>query len=121
MYLTIACFLYGYLAYSQNGTLRGKVTDVSQTPLIGVNVVEKGTTNGTITDINGNYTLSAPSGATIIFSYIGFATQEVQWDGKSVLNMILQEDTELLDESGSSRIRNFKESKPDRGCRTGNQ
>lgn len=96
--LLAACFLFWCTVYSQNVTLRGTVKDANNLPLIGVNVVEKGTTNGTITDIDGNYTLSAPSGATIVFSYIGFATQEVQWDGQSVLNMVLQEDAELLDE-----------------------
>lgn len=96
--LIMAFFLCGYMVYSQNSTLRGKVTDIAAIPLIGVNVVEKGTTNGTVTDIDGNYTLSVPSGATIIFSYIGYNNQEIVWDGQSALNIVLEEDQQLLEE-----------------------
>ncbi|OJV83308.1 MAG: SusC/RagA family protein [Bacteroidia bacterium 44-10] len=96
--LFIAFFLCGYMVYSQNGTLRGKVTDIGNIPLIGVNVVQKGTTNGTITDIDGNYTLSVPSGTTIVFSYIGYNSQEIVWGGQSSLDIVLEEDQHLLEE-----------------------
>jgi TonB-linked outer membrane protein, SusC/RagA family/TonB-dependent outer membrane receptor, SusC/RagA subfamily, signature region len=96
--LILACFLYGCMIYSQNGMLKGKVTDVGNIPLIGVNVVEKGTTNGTVTDVDGNYSLSIPSGATIIFSYIGYDSKEIVWDGRPVLEVVLDEDQQLLDE-----------------------
>jgi len=96
--LLAACVLFWCTVYSQNVTLRGTVKDANNLPLIGVNVVEKGTTNGTVTDINGNYTLSAPSGATIVFSYIGYNSQEIVWDGQSILNVVLEEDQQLLEE-----------------------
>lgn len=98
MNLIMAFFLCGYMVYSQSRTLRGTVTDVDQVPLIGVNVVEKGTTNGTITDMNGNFSFDVPVNATILFSYMGYTSQEIVWDGKSTMNVTLPEDTELLDE-----------------------
>ena len=64
------------LAQAQTVKVTGKVTDNLNEPMIGVSIVEKGTTNGCITDIDGNYTLNVNQGATIIFSYIGYVTQE---------------------------------------------
>ena len=66
--------------------------------LYGANVVIKGTTNGTITDIDGNFDLSVPSNATLQVSYIGYNTQDVPVGNKSFLNITLKEDTETLDE-----------------------
>ncbi|HOI79928.1 MAG TPA: carboxypeptidase-like regulatory domain-containing protein [Petrimonas sp.] len=82
----------------QNSTLKGVVKDVDGIPLIGVNVVEKGTTNGTVTDIDGNFSINVKTHSTVIFTYIGFAEQELVWDGNSVMNVVLREDSELLDE-----------------------
>ena len=56
-------------------TVRGVVTDAAGEPLIGANVVEKGTTNGTITDMDGNFTLNVQPGATIVVSFIGYQPQ----------------------------------------------
>ena len=82
----------------QNSTVRGKVVDASGEPVIGASVVEKGNpSNGTITDIDGNFSLSVKPGATLLISYIGYKSQEVQAiSGKSV-NITLKEDTEMLD------------------------
>lgn len=66
------------LAQAQTMKVSGKVTDNLNEPMIGVSIVEKGTSNGCITDIDGNYTLNVHQGATIIFSYIGYVTQEKQ-------------------------------------------
>lgn len=98
--------------YSQNSLLSGTVKDVSGTPLIGVNIVQKGTTNGTITDVDGKFTLSLPLNSVIVFSYIGFITQDIEREGRSTLNVILHEDSELLNEVvvigyGSIRKRDF--------------
>lgn len=85
-------------AYGQKMTVSGTVTDKSDgTPLIGVTVLEKGTTNGTITDIDGKYSLSVSDGATLIFTYVGFAEQEVVVSG-STINVSLEYQSELLDE-----------------------
>ncbi len=79
-------------------TISGSVTD-SSGPLPGASVVVKGTTNGTQTDFDGNYILeNVDSSATLIFSYIGFTTQEVLVDGRSSINVTLVEDTAQLDE-----------------------
>lgn len=84
--------------YSQTAVVRGIVTDKNNTPLVGVNVVEKGTTNGTTTDIDGNFSFRTKKGSRIIFSYIGFQKREIVWNGEDILDIKLLEDTELLDE-----------------------
>lgn len=83
---------------AQEATLSGVVTDVNNEPLIGVNVVQKGTSKGTVTDIDGSYSFQSTPNSTIVFTYIGFGQQEIVWDGSGKLNVILREDTELLDE-----------------------
>ena len=79
-------------------TVTGTVTDASGTPLPGANVLVKGTTNGTQTDFDGNYTLNADADAVLVFSYLGFTTQEIAINGNSVVNATLQEDAAALDE-----------------------
>ncbi|WP_185781962.1 SusC/RagA family TonB-linked outer membrane protein [Croceivirga lutea] len=82
----------------QAQTVSGTVSD-SNGPLPGASVVVKGTTNGTQTDFDGNYTLNdVDSGATIVFSYIGYSTQEIAVGGQTTINITLQEDAQALDE-----------------------
>lgn len=76
----------------------GMVTDEKGEPVIGANVVEKGTTNGTVTDMDGKYSLTISSGASLLISYIGYNTQEVKAGSGNVVNISLREDTEALDE-----------------------
>ncbi|MEM8846508.1 MAG: SusC/RagA family TonB-linked outer membrane protein, partial [Bacteroidota bacterium] len=79
-------------------TVTGTVSDASG-PLPGASVVVKGTTNGTQTDFDGNYTLNdVASDATIVFSYIGFASQEIPVNGQTTIDVTLQEDASQLDE-----------------------
>lgn len=78
--------------------ITGIVTDEKGEPIIGVNVVEKGTTNGTVTDIDGKYTLNNVSAKILMFSYIGYISQEITLGGESVINAKLTEDTQKLDE-----------------------
>lgn len=78
-------------------TVTGNVQSTTGEPLIGVNVVEKGTTNGTVTDLDGNYTLRVAKGKTLVFSYIGFLSQEIVVNNAKV-NVTLKEDTETLEE-----------------------
>jgi len=79
-------------------TVTGTVSD-SNGPLPGASVVVKGTTNGTQTDFDGNYTLNAvESDATLVFSYIGYKTQEIPVNGQTTIDVILQEDASQLDE-----------------------
>jgi len=75
----------------------GTVTD-SQGPVIGASVVEKGTTNGVVTDFDGNFTMNVKPGAILVVSYIGYTTQEVATGNQSTFNITLQEDNALLEE-----------------------
>ena len=85
--------------YAQDIQVKGTVVSGSDDfPLPGVNVVVKGTTKGVITDLDGNFTISVPSDAVLTFTYIGFKTQEVAVNGKTTLNVVLDEDTETLEE-----------------------
>ena len=80
-------------------TVSGTVTEQStSTPLPGVNVLIKGTSTGTSTDFDGNYTLSVNNGDVIVFSYVGYATQEITYNGQTTINVQLTEDAALLDE-----------------------
>ncbi len=86
------------LLFAQTKTVTGKVTAESdKTPLPGVNVVIKGTSVGTQTDFDGNYSINVAENAVLQFSYVGFKTKEVKVIG-SVVNIILKEDTEALEE-----------------------
>ena len=83
----------------QPTTISGRVTDSSSSSLPGVTVVIKGTTQGTITDADGNYTLPNVSGnATLVFSFVGMKSQEISVDGKSVIDIIMRVDAIGLDE-----------------------
>ena len=84
--------------YAQNITVKGIVKDAKfGDPIIGASVLQQGTTNGTITDMDGNFMLDAPKGATLEISYIGYKSQTVTVDGQEV-NIMLAEDVEALDE-----------------------
>ena len=87
------------VAFSQTGTVTGTVTDQSGEPLIGVNVLVKGTTTGNITDIDGKYSISeVPAQGVLVFSYIGYSSQEVAVNNQRTVNVQLREDTQRLDE-----------------------
>jgi TonB-dependent starch-binding outer membrane protein SusC len=78
-------------------TITGTVSDIDG-PLPGVNILVKGTTNGTQTDFDGNYSISVDSGSVIVFSYIGYKTQEVAIGNNTNLNILLEADTAVLNE-----------------------
>ena len=94
--LFVVFLLSSTLAFAQN-KVTGTVTDKAGEPLIGVNVLESGTSNGCITDIDGKYSLNVEKGKTLIFSFIGYSKQEVKVT-QNVINVTMNEDTELLDE-----------------------
>lgn len=83
---------------AQNVTKTGNVKDSNGEPIIGASVLEKGTTNGTITDFDGNFTLKVSPDATIVVSYIGMKNQEVNTKGKGHVEVTLQDDTQALEE-----------------------
>lgn len=82
----------------QNGKVSGTVKDNTGQPIIGVNIMEKGTTNGTISDTDGNFSLDVSPNATLVFSYIGYVSKEIPVSGKKTLSVLLEEDVEALDE-----------------------
>ena len=78
--------------------IKGVVKDINGEPIIGANVVEKGTTNGIITDIDGKFSLEVATGAILQISFVGYSTQEVEIRNQSTVSIKLKEDSELLDE-----------------------
>lgn len=100
MYAQIIIFalllLNSTVAFAQS-RVSGLVTDKAGEPLIGVNVLEKGTTNGIITDIDGKFVLNVAQGKTLVFSYVGYITQEVKVTGNT-LKIVLEDDSKTLEE-----------------------
>ncbi len=85
--------------FAQNSTITGRVTSTEDgSALPGVNVVVKGTTTGTITDAEGKYSIAAPGTGTIVFSFIGFLTEEVPVNNRTVIDMPLANDVQSLQE-----------------------
>lgn len=85
-------------AVIQENTVKGVVVDKDGLPIIGANVIEKGTTNGVITDLNGGFELNLSLHSVLQVSYIGYITQEITIKDKAELNIVLREDSEALDE-----------------------
>lgn len=85
-------------AFSQNIAVKGVVKDNVGEGVIGASVLQKGTTNGTITDFDGNFTLNVPRNATLVVSFVGYQTQEVPVAGKTSLAITLKDDTKVLEE-----------------------
>ena len=97
--LLIICSSISLLAQQPAVNITGIVTSSQDNqPLIGVNVIEKGTINGTITGIDGSFNLTAPSDAILVFSYIGFENQETRVNGRLKIDVVLGEGSELLKE-----------------------
>ncbi len=90
--------LFATQASAQNITVTGTVTD-NLGPVIGASIQVEGTSNGCITDIDGNYSLpNVPANATLVFSYIGYQTQKIAVAGKTKINVLLAEDSQMLNE-----------------------
>jgi TonB-linked SusC/RagA family outer membrane protein len=97
---SLAFLLMASMAFAQDRTISGKVTSIEDgSPVPGVNIVVKGTTTGTVTDIDGNYNLAVPEGASIlVFSFIGLETQEVEIGSRSVIDLQMVSDISQLSE-----------------------
>ena len=90
----------GLAAYAQNMSVSGTVTDAAGEPIVGANVVLKGDTKVyTLTDVGGNYKISVPSNGVLSVSCLGYVSQEVNVSGRNVVNIALDEDTQLLEET----------------------
>ena len=86
-------------AYAQQISVKGNVKDVTGEPVIGANVLVKGTTNGAITDLDGNYKIMTKSNnPVIVYSYIGYKTQEIPLKGQTAINITMMDDTQVIDE-----------------------
>ena len=86
------------VAFAQNKSLSGVVLDATGEAVIGANVVVKGTTNGTITNFDGQFTLNVPDNCELEVSYIGYTPQTVKYTGQSTIKVVLNEDTQALEE-----------------------
>ncbi len=87
------------MSYAQDRTITGRITSADDgSPLPGVNVVVRGTTNGTVTDVNGKYTITAPAGSTLVFSFIGLKSQEIAIGERSALDVSMEQDAQQLTE-----------------------
>lgn len=96
--ITDRLILVTQISKASQRRVTGVVTDPKGEPVIGANVVEKGTTNGTITDVDGNYSLEIPEKASLLISYIGYTSKELSVGAQSVVNIRLYEDTQALEE-----------------------
>tara|TARA_R110000868_G_scaffold107780_2_gene294772 strand:- start:32119 stop:35226 length:3108 start_codon:yes stop_codon:yes gene_type:complete len=93
------CLMFFSLGiYAQQKNLTGTITTTNGEPLPGVNIVQKGTTNGTVSDFDGNYSIAAPSGSILVFTSIGIKTMEVAVGQANVYNVNMEEDNTLLEE-----------------------
>jgi iron complex outermembrane receptor protein len=106
--ITLLLFLLSFsFAFAQK-QVNGKITDSNGAGMPGVNVVEKGTTNGTSTDIDGNYKITVADGATLVISYVGIPNVERSTTGESVVNVVLSSDAQQLNEVQIVGSRNSK-------------
>lgn len=96
--LVLLAFALPLMAGAQNATVKGVVKDLSGLPLPGVNVVVAGTSNGTITDMDGKYQIQSPSDASLTFSFIGFNSQTIAVAGKTTIDVVLEEESLDLNE-----------------------
>lgn len=85
-------------AVQQDNKITGTVLDPTGMPVIGANIMIKGTTNGTITDMDGKFSLDVPKGATLVVTYVGYTNQEISVGNQKKLSITLREDSEALDE-----------------------
>ena len=98
-FILILCLAtFSQWVYAQNKQITGRVVDTKGEAAIGASILEKGTTNGTITDFDGNFKLTVGPKAVLQISYIGYKTQEIPVANKTKLNITMEEDTEVLDE-----------------------
>lgn len=84
---------------AQSIKITGVITDPTNDPIIGCSVLEKGTNNATISDMNGNYTITVKANATIIYSYIGYVSKEIKVKTSENINVTLEEDSQILTET----------------------
>ncbi len=95
--LSVAILLFAP-AFAQQNNVKGNVKDQEGMPLLGVNVIEKGTNNGTITDFDGNYEIQVSSNSTLVFSFVGYLAKEIEVGKQNTINVNLPNDLQALEE-----------------------
>lgn len=98
IFIWILLFSFSFPGFAQDINIKGQVTDASGETIIGANVLVKNKNIGTVTDIDGNFTIQAASNDILEISYIGYLTQEIPVNSKNVINVLLVEDIKALDE-----------------------
>ncbi len=94
-----ACCFFAFSAFAQERSISGQVKDAKGEPLIGVTIVGKGTTTGTVTDVAGKFSLKVPANVSVlIFSSIGYKSQEVEIGNQAIIDLVMQEDIAALEE-----------------------
>ncbi|MEQ9230113.1 MAG: carboxypeptidase-like regulatory domain-containing protein, partial [Cyclobacteriaceae bacterium] len=96
--LTSMIALTVLVVQAQNRTVSGRIVDDTGEALIGASVTIKGTSSGTVTDIDGNFSLSVPDGAVLVVSYVGYATQEITVGSQTSIDVTMESDAEQLGE-----------------------
>ena len=96
--LCLVLFLAPLISFSQTKVLGSVQDEANGLPLPGVNILIKGTTTGSTTDFDGNYSIIANEGDVLVFTYLGYSTKEITYNGQSPLNISLTEDAGQLDE-----------------------
>ncbi|WNH08079.1 carboxypeptidase-like regulatory domain-containing protein [Thalassobellus suaedae] len=96
--LTLLLAFVVQLTFAQEKTISGTVSDGSGLPLPGATVLIKGTTTGTSTDFDGKYSIKANTGATLVFSFVGYTTKEIAIGSSNTINVTMAEDAESLEE-----------------------
>src|SRR5574344_2768528 len=99
MLTVVAMMLFTVTLFAQPVRITGKVIDAAGLPVVGAAVLQAGTTNGAATDLDGAFTLNVPKGADVEVSFIGYVTSKFTVDNQTIYNIVLVEDTELLEET----------------------
>ena len=97
-YLILLFLFFPLLIFGQNSLSGSVVDEVSSSGIAGVNILVKGTTNGTASDLDGTFKISVNSGDVLVFSYLGYLTKEVTYSGQTALTVVMSEDSSVLDE-----------------------
>ena len=94
----LICASLSVAAFAQSQVIKGKIVDENGDPLVGVTIQEKGTNNGTITDMDGNYSIMAGARSTLQIRYVGYQQEDIAVNGKNIINVNLKSELEDLDE-----------------------
>ena len=90
--------MFGATAQAQSLSVSGRIVDETNQPVMGAGIQEKGTSNGTVSDLDGRFTIATNANATLVFSSLGYVTKEVAVNGNRVINVVLNSSSEFLED-----------------------